>query len=93
MQAGALRAPLGVYVLTTAAGIAPSTLIYCWVGQGLGHAFKRSGAIDPGQLVTPAVYGPLAGLFVLAATPLLLKWLRRRRDGDAAGAPAPARPR
>lgn len=78
LAAGVFRAPFGTYVLTTAAGIAPSTLIYCWVGQGLGHAFTRGGAIDPGRLVTPAVYGPMAGLVLLALTPLALRRARRR---------------
>lgn len=106
LAAGVFRAPFGVYLATTAAGIAPSTLVYCWVGQGLGHAFKRSGAVDPRQLVTPAVYGPMAGLVLLAAAPLAYRWARGRAakparrpagHGDAraptADGSTPARPR
>lgn len=81
LAAGVFRAPFGIYVLTTVAGITPSTLVYCWVGQGLGRAFNRGGAIDVRQLVTPAVYLPLTGLLLLATTPLALAWVRRRGRG------------
>ncbi len=85
IAAGLLRVPTGVYVLTTVAGIAPSTFIYCWIGQGLGRVFTRTGAVDVRQLITPGVYLPVLGLAALAATPLALKGLRRRA---AAGAPS-----
>ena len=77
--AGVVHMRVAPYVLVTAIGIAPSTLIYAGVGQGLGHVFKKSGALDPSKLVTPAVYLPVAGLVVLAATPLAWSWWRSRR--------------
>jgi uncharacterized membrane protein YdjX (TVP38/TMEM64 family) len=84
LAAGLLRVPVGVYAATTVAGIAPSTFIYCWIGQGLGRVFTRSGAVDVRQLVTPGVYLPVLGLALLAALPLVLK----RRRSLAAGAPS-----
>lgn len=85
--AGVMEVPLGVYLWTTVVGIAPSTFLYCWMGQGLGHAFTRSGALKLHELVTPAVALPVAGLALLALAPLAYRALSRRR---AAAPRAPA---
>ena len=58
LLAGVVRMRLAPYVVATVIGITPSTLIYCWTGQGLHRLFKKSGAIDVSALVQPQVYGP-----------------------------------
>ena len=42
--AGVVRMRLGPYVLATVAGIMPSTVIYCWTGEGLHPRGSRSPA-------------------------------------------------
>jgi uncharacterized membrane protein YdjX (TVP38/TMEM64 family) len=77
--AGVVRMKLGPYVLGTVAGIIPSTVIYCWTGEGLHRVFKRSGAVDIHALVQPQVYGPVIGLAVLGAAPLAWRLYAARR--------------
>ena len=86
LLAGVVRMRLAPYVAATVVGIAPSTLIYAWTGHGLHSVFRRSGAVDLRALVRPEVYGPLAGLAVLAAGPLAWRLWSARRE---AGAPPP----
>lgn len=93
LLAAMVRMPLAAYVLVTAAGITPSTVIYCGVGQSLVRVFKRSGAIDVHKLVTPDVYLPIVGLGVLAAAPLLWRmWKARHGDAGADGSATSAQP-
>lgn len=89
LLAGVVRMKLGPYVLATVVGITPSTLIYTWTGQGLHAVFKKSGAVDLRALVRPEVYGPVAALALLAATPLLWQ-LRQARRSTPLAAPGRA---
>lgn len=66
------------YVLTTFFGIMPGTVVYTWVGAGLGEVFDQGGTPDLGLLFEPHIIGPLLGLCVLAALPIALKTLRGR---------------
>ncbi len=71
------------FVVTTVVGIVPGALVYTSVGRGLGEVFARGGAApDPAILFAPAVLGPLLGLAVLAALPILL---RRQAAGGRDG--------
>lgn len=67
------------YVLTTVIGIVPGALVFTSVGTGLGAVFDRGGVPDLSVIREPYVLGPLAGLSLLAALPILLRQLRRRR--------------
>lgn len=70
------------YVWTTFVGIMPGTLVYTWVGSGLGAVFDRGEEPDLGLLFEPQILGPLLGLCALAALPILLRaWRRARRGG------------
>lgn len=73
------------YVLTTFFGIMPGTVVYTWVGAGLGEVFERGGTPDLGIVFEPHVLGPLLGLCALAALPMIVKAVRRRRSGEASG--------
>ena len=79
LLAGVVRMKFAPYVLATVAGIAPSTLIYTWTGEGLHAVFKRSGAVDLHALVRPEVYGPVIALALLASGPLAWRLRRARR--------------
>jgi uncharacterized membrane protein YdjX (TVP38/TMEM64 family) len=84
--------PLRVYALTTFFGIMPGTLVYTWVGAGLGEVFARGEDPDLGIIFSPQVLGPLLGLCALAVLPIVLRAIRGRA-GDTPDAPAtPATP-
>jgi uncharacterized membrane protein YdjX (TVP38/TMEM64 family) len=64
------------FVLTTLFGIVPGTLVYTWIGVGLGEVFDRGGTPDLGLFFEPRIIGPILGLAALAALPILIKALR-----------------
>ena len=68
-----------VYVLTTYFGIMPGTLVYTWVGSGLGEVFDRGEVPDLGIFFEPQILGPILGLCALALLPILVKALRGRK--------------
>lgn len=65
---------------TTVLGIIPGALVFTWCGVGLGAVFDRGGDPDLSLLWAPEVIGPILGLCVLAALPILVKTIRGRRD-------------
>jgi uncharacterized membrane protein YdjX (TVP38/TMEM64 family) len=71
------------YVLTTFFGIMPGTVVYTWVGAGLGEVFDRGGTPDLGVFFEPHILGPLLGLCALAALPIVIRAVRGRKAGDA----------
>lgn len=68
------------YVFTTFFGIVPGTLVYTWIGAGLGEVFARGETPDLSLLSDPMILGPLLGLVALAALPIVLRALRSRKD-------------
>ncbi len=74
-----LGVPLSVFVVTTFIGIIPATAIFATVGAGLGSVLDTSADLSLHSLMTPQVEGALVGLAVLAAAPVAVKFLRRRR--------------
>ena len=74
-----LGVPLPVFIITTVIGIIPATVIFATVGAGLGSVLETSADLSLRSLMTPQVEGALAGLAVLAAAPIALKFLRRHR--------------
>ncbi len=74
-----LGVSLRTYVWTTFFGIMPGTLVYTWVGSGLGEVFDRGGTPDLGILFEPQILGPLLGLCALAALPILIRAVRGGR--------------
>lgn len=77
-------ARLWTYVWTTAVGIIPGTVVYISIGAGLGAQLARGEAPDLGVIFQPHVLGPLLGLAVLAALPLVLKRLGLLKGKDNA---------
>lgn len=64
------------FVLTTFVGIIPGTLVYTWVGAGLGTVIARGEAPGLDIVWSWPVLGPLLGLSALAALPIVLRALR-----------------
>ncbi|WP_282095860.1 TVP38/TMEM64 family protein [Epibacterium ulvae] len=64
------------YLWTTAVGIIPGAIVFTWIGVGLGEVFDRGDDPDLSLLWEPHVIGPILGLCVLAAMPILVKTLR-----------------
>ena len=68
------------FVLTTVLGIIPGALVFTWIGVGLGEVFDRGDTPDLSLLWEPQIIGPILGLAVLAAMPMLIKAIRGTRD-------------
>lgn len=69
------------YVLTTFFGIIPGTLVYTWIGVGLGEVFAAGASPDLGIVFEPRILGPIVALAALAALPIVIRALRGQK-GD-----------
>lgn len=68
------------YVLVTAVGLVPTTVVYVSVGSGLETLAESRDLLGPGLLLEPRVGLPLLGLLMLvAAARLLQRHLRKRQ--------------
>lgn len=65
------------FVFTTFFGIMPGSLVYTWVGSGLGEVFARGDAPSLGIIWEWHILGPILGLCALAALPVILKTFRK----------------
>jgi uncharacterized membrane protein YdjX (TVP38/TMEM64 family) len=65
------------FLFTTFFGIIPGTLVYTWVGSGLGEVFASGEKPSLGIIWEWQILGPILGLSVLAALPIVLKFFRR----------------
>jgi len=74
-----LGVPLPVFIVTTFIGIIPATAIFTTIGAGLGSVLETGVDLSLSSLLTPQVKGALVGLAILAAVPIVVKFLRRRR--------------
>ncbi|MEL7256559.1 MAG: VTT domain-containing protein [Pseudomonadota bacterium] len=68
------------FVWTTFVGIIPGALVFTWIGVGLGEVFDRGERPDLSLLWEPQVIGPILGLCVLAALPIVIKTIRGNKD-------------
>jgi uncharacterized membrane protein YdjX (TVP38/TMEM64 family) len=67
------------FVLATAVGIVPATIVYSSVGSGLGEIFASGGKADLHQVASdPKVWLPMVGLGLLALLPVAYKRWRGR---------------
>ena len=69
---------LGTYVVATAIGIVPGTVVYALVGDGLGAVLDAGHRLDAGIIFQPRFLAPIVGLALLALLPIAYKKLRRR---------------
>lgn len=75
VAAGSARAPFGPYVAATVVGAIPHSLIYSYLGSGLGKIFLTGRTPTAAMLLTPNIVWPLAAL---AAVSLLAVHVGRR---------------
>ncbi|MEM9011013.1 MAG: TVP38/TMEM64 family protein [Pseudomonadota bacterium] len=68
------------YVLTTFFGIIPGTMVYTWIGSGLGDVFARGETPNLSIIFEWQVLGPILALCALAALPIVIKSLRGGRQ-------------
>lgn len=68
------------YVIATALGIVPATIVYVLIGNGLGAVLESGERPDLDILSDPAVLLPVTGLAVLSLLPVVYRRFRRRRD-------------
>lgn len=82
--ANLLPAMVGVklvnFVWTTVVGIIPGTIVFTWIGVGLGEVFDRGESPDLSLLWEPQIIGPILALSALAAMPILIKTLRGKKE-------------
>ncbi len=82
LGAGLLGVGLRPYVLATAIGTVPGTLVYTGLGNGLGKVFDAGGSPDLGLIFRPAIFLPLIGLALLSLLPVLWRALRGAHAND-----------
>lgn len=68
----------GTFMWTTAVGIIPGGIVFTWIGVGVGEVFDRGDTPDLSLLWEPHVIGPILGLCVLAALPMIIRAFRGR---------------
>ncbi len=66
------------FVITTFFGIIPGTVVYTWVGSGLGEVFAAGETPNLGIIFEPHILGPLLGLSALSALPIVIKKFRKK---------------
>lgn len=69
------------FAWTTALGIIPGAIVFTWIGVGLGEVFDRGESPDLSLLWEPHIIGPILGLCLLAALPMVFKALRGKTEG------------
>lgn len=67
---------LGRYAFTTFFGIMPGTVVYTWVGVGLGEVFAMGETPNLSIIFEPVILGPILGLCALVLLPVLIKAVR-----------------
>jgi len=75
-----LGVSLRTYVIGTAVGIIPGTLVFALAGAGLGSIFDRGGAFTVESVLTPEIVAGLIGLSLLSLLPVAYKHLKARRQ-------------
>lgn len=74
-----LEVPTRRFVISTFFGIMPGAIVYTSVGAGLGEVFERGETPNLGIIFEPFIIGPIIGLCVLAALPIVIKALRGKK--------------
>lgn len=67
------------FVVSTFFGIIPGALVYTSVGSGLGAIFARGERPNLAIIFEPQILLPILGLSVLAALPMVAKYLKKGR--------------
>ncbi len=68
------------FVLATAVGIVPGTVVYSAFGASLGTVFDAGGDVRLKDVLSPTLIAALVGLGLLALLPVILKGRRSQRS-------------
>lgn len=68
------------FLWTTALGIIPGAVVFTWIGVGLGEVFDRGETPDLSLLWEPYILGPILGLCILAALPIVIRVARNKKE-------------
>lgn len=79
--AGLLNVRLKTYVIGTAIGGLPCTLVWVILGDGIGQTLKDGQSITPSALLEPKIVAALTGLSLLALGAAFFRHFRGRRNG------------
>jgi uncharacterized membrane protein YdjX (TVP38/TMEM64 family) len=83
IAAGLLGVSLRNYVIATALGIIPGSLVYVSIGNGFRKGIEAGAEQSlEGALLQPAVLLPVLGLVVLALIPVVVKRVRGKKPGE-----------
>ncbi|MGC8475576.1 MAG: TVP38/TMEM64 family protein [Acetobacteraceae bacterium] len=66
------------YALATLIGIIPVTMVFAWIGAGLGDVLAAGGRPDLSLVFSPRILGPLLALAALSVAPTVWRKLRRQ---------------
>jgi uncharacterized membrane protein YdjX (TVP38/TMEM64 family) len=81
-----LGVPTTTFVIATAIGIAPGTVVFSIIGEGLGGVVAAGGDIRPEEILTPPMTAALVALAALALVPVAFKrWQAKRNQNAASG--------
>ena len=72
-----LGVKLRTFATTTFFGIIPGTVVFTSIGAGLGEVFARGETPNLGIIFEPHILGPIIGLAVLAAVPIIIKKFKK----------------
>jgi len=70
---------LAPFVVATALGIIPGTVVYTAFGASLGQVFDAGGHVDLKTVFSPTLIAALIGLGLLALAPVVVKRFREKR--------------
>lgn len=74
-----LGVPLRIFAIGTFFGIIPGSLVYTWIGHGLGAVIDAGEDPNLDIVWSPSVLGPLIGLAVLAVIPVVYRHVKARK--------------
>ena len=72
-----LGVKLRTFVITTLFGIIPGGIVYTSIGAGLGEVFARGETPDLSIVTQSHILGPIIGLIILAAMPIIIKKFKK----------------
>jgi uncharacterized membrane protein YdjX (TVP38/TMEM64 family) len=81
--------PLRPFVVATALGIIPASLVFATLGAGLGQVFQAGGTVSLHSVFSPATLAGLAGLGLLALIPVAVRRLRTGSNREDSVTPNP----
>lgn len=80
LAAGTFKARVWTFVWTTFVGVLPLAFVYAEAGKSLGHLFATHTRITIHTLFTPKVKLSLFLIALLALVPILIRWLRKKKQ-------------